>query len=323
MKLITKMELLGLGLFLIFGLGTNLLSALKLNKGKLNKSLNSTKITSEQPEIHFFTKSNTTLQNILIDHQIENYNDFILYDLLLKNPYTKYSLLLLISSMFLLLSFFRKNYIINLIESKIKLSYELNFTYDNIVENIDYILSLPEVKEYLFLNEISYFKRKYGENFTLQNSDYILLKKEVLEILTYELNIDSMDKLTQITVKKPDQTINYTKNKIQEIVHEKIRLENEKKYNLIFYSVRGALIIILLFSIFAIFSSFKKNSIRTLNEEYFYTYFSFISLFVGVISFILIYGNKEDNQKNQKLSEKDFISNNCEDFMVVERLLIK
>lgn len=267
MKIITKLEIFLFGLFMISGIGTSFLSTFKHNKIKINKSLNTTKIFKDKPEIKLISSSirNTSLIKKIFVKKTVNYNDMNFPYKLKRDYITKYILLLIISSIMLLLSFLKKNYIVNFIEFKIKLSRDKNFTYDYILQNIDYILSIEEVRDCLFNNDNSYFKNKYGKKFSLQNSDYILLKKEVLGILTHDLNIDMIDKLIQNTVSNQNRIIDDTKMKIQLIVHEKIRLESELKYDLIVYSIRGALFFACFISIFSIFSTIKNNSMNKLN----------------------------------------------------------
>ncbi len=115
-------------------------------------------------------------------------NIFLIY---LNLDFTPIFISTLIISTLLLSTILYENKIIDLIS---KLIYQYNrFTKnesniyinsDNTpivnIKNIDSIIEIPNVRYYLFLDDNSYFKNKYGKNFELEKFDIILIKNEIL-----------------------------------------------------------------------------------------------------------------------------------------------
>jgi hypothetical protein len=280
----------------------NLICATKFNKFK-NRNSN---------EIDFFKSGNSS--GLLADNFKAQHNEFLFYESFLNKQTINYSILIVITTIIFLISFVYRDKIIKAIESKFNLSNEFNFSYEKIVENVDYILSLGEIRDFLFTREGSYFKSKYGENFTIENSDIILVKKELLEILTSGNESNSIECINEN--KNIDHKIILNRNKIKEIIVENINLEKEKKLNLFFLMMRSILIIIFLFSIYKSIYSVKS-------PDYFSSVLLILIVFFGIFSFILLFFNKNGDEQENEKKESPFSKFPNEDLMVVERLLIK
>jgi hypothetical protein len=173
-------------------------------------------------------------------------------------------------------------------------------------KNLDEFLSFPKVKYFLFHNSQSYFKKKYGVEFDLENYDYILIKNEIRDLID---GIHS-EQLSLDEINENNETLFHFK----ELIIESKKYVNELKVCLAVHLVHIVFIIILVIS-FCLILHIIKVEYGLLRAITTVVALLFIC-FVMIICFKMILKFEKNKKEIQKEKERD-------DLMVVEKIVIE